>query len=88
MAIRANGQIFPSVVTESKSKQHLMGGIRIREVARKYKNVSRLVHAKSLLLLFLLLLLYNNITFLTFLAVPTKFSILDDGVEEGPFLTN
>ena len=87
MAIRANGQIFPSVVTESKSKQHLMGGIRIREVARKYKNVSRLVHAKSLLLLFLLLL-YNSITFLTFLAVPTKFSILDDGVEEGPFLTN
>ena len=66
-----------------------MGGIRIRirEVARKYKNVSRLVHAKSLLLLFLLLL-YNSITFLTFLAVPTKFSILDDGVEEGPFLTN
>ena len=87
MAIRANGQIFPSVVTESKSKQHLMGGIRIREVARKYKNVSRLVHAKSLLLLFLLLL-YNSITYLTFLAVPTKFSILDDGVEEGPFLTN
>ena len=87
MAIRANGQIFPSVVTESKSKQHLMGGIRIREVARKYINVSRLVHAKSLLLLFLLLL-YNSITYLTFLAVPTKFSILDDGVEEGPFLTN